>query len=189
VQAVRHGMTNGDIARRRGVSLDAVKQHVASAIAKLELSGRRALRTWDGVPRRSNLARQEKTMATAGLVSGVWQIARTVRDVVRSERWYREVLGLTHLYTFGTMTFFDCGGVRLMLSQQDPVAAESIIYFRVADIRTAHETMQARGVEVIGAPHLIHTHADGTEEWMMFVNDSEGRPLGLMASSRPDQSG
>lgn len=180
VQAVRHGMTNPEIARRRGVSLDAVKQHVANAVAKLGLRDRRALRVWDGVPKTSRLARTEVSMA-AGTIVSVGQIARSVRDAARSESWYRDVVGLAHLYTFGTLVFFDCGGVRLMLSQADQPAAESILYLRVDDIRAAYATLRARGVEFIDAPHLIHTHADGTEEWMVFFKDLEGRPLALMS--------
>ena len=37
----------------------------------------------------------------------IGQIARTVSDTEASEHWYRDVLGLTHLYTFGTLAFFD----------------------------------------------------------------------------------
>jgi len=34
VEAVRHGLSNSQIARRREISLDAVKFHVANAVAK-----------------------------------------------------------------------------------------------------------------------------------------------------------
>jgi hypothetical protein len=37
------------------------------------------------------------------------------------------------------------------------------------------------GVKFLNAPHMIHTHADGTEEWMCFFEDLEGRPLALMS--------
>lgn len=173
-------MTNPEIARRRGVSLDAVKQHVAHAVAKLGLRDRRALRLWDGVPKTSRLARTELSMTT-GTITAVGQIARSVRSAAESEAWYRDVVGLPHLYTFGTLAFFDCGGVRLMLSQAEAPGAESILYLRVDDIRAAHTSLRARGVEFIDAPHLIHTHADGTEEWMVFFKDLEGRPLALMS--------
>ncbi|MBA3811760.1 MAG: helix-turn-helix transcriptional regulator [Caulobacteraceae bacterium] len=59
VEAVRHGMTNPEIARRQGVSTDAVKYHVANALQKLGFSSRIDLRRWDGVKRDSNLFRQE----------------------------------------------------------------------------------------------------------------------------------
>src|ERR1044072_4621473 len=51
VHAVQHGMTNAEIARRRGVSVDAVKYHVANALAKLGLADRKALRAWFRAPR------------------------------------------------------------------------------------------------------------------------------------------
>ena len=183
VQAVRHGLTNAEIAGRRGISLDAVKQHVASAIAKLGLRDRRALAGWSGVPKASRLSRRGGEMSENVSVRGVGQIARTVTSLEASSAWYRDMLGMTPLYTFGTMAFFDCGGVRLMLSQQESAAPESIVYFRVDDIRAAHRAFEKRGGDVIGAPHLIHTHADGTEEWMMFIRDPDGRPIGLMATT------
>lgn len=181
VQAVRHGLTNAEIARRRGISLPAVKHHVEHAIAKLGLENRRGLRAWNGVPKASRLAKEKLTMEPNMTVNGLGQIARSVRSAANSEAWYRDVLGLTHLFTFGTMAFFDCGGVRLMLAQKDTPEAESVLYLLVADIRAAHDLLVSRGVEIISVPHLIHTHADGTEEWMMFFKDLEGRPLAFMA--------
>ena len=113
------------------------------------------------------------------------QISRTVRDIKESEAWYGKTLGLTHLYTFGTLAFFDCGGTRLYLSAEAKPGPESILYFRVNDIRTAYEALRARGVEFGEAPHMIHRHADGTEEWMAHFNDPEGRALALMSQVRP----
>ncbi len=49
------------------------------------------------------------------------------------------------------------------------------------DIRAAHATLEGRGVEFIDAPHMIHHHDDGTEEWMAFFKDIYGRPLAIMA--------
>jgi hypothetical protein len=43
-------------------------------------------------------------------------------------------------------------------------------------------------VEFINAPHMIHRHEDGTEEWMAFFNDNEGRPLGIMSKSVPSSA-
>jgi DNA-binding NarL/FixJ family response regulator len=50
VHAVQHGMTDREIAARRGISRDAVKFHVANAIAKLGLRDRKALRQWFRAP-------------------------------------------------------------------------------------------------------------------------------------------
>ena len=45
--------------------------------------------------------------------------------------------------------------------------------------------LAARGIEFTDAPHMIHRHADGMEEWMAFFKDNEGRPLAIMAQVRP----
>ena len=50
-------------------------------------------------------------------------------------KWYKEVLGLKYLYSFGDLAFFDCSGIRLFLSQgENEGHHESIIYFKVEDI-------------------------------------------------------
>jgi catechol 2,3-dioxygenase-like lactoylglutathione lyase family enzyme len=110
------------------------------------------------------------------------QVARTTRCFEDSRVWYRKVLGLPELYSFGNLAFFDLGGVRLMLSQEEGgLASESILYLRVDDIHAASEELKDRGVKFINAPHLIHRHEDGTEEWLAAFEDNEGRPLQLMA--------
>jgi len=186
VEAVRHGLRNRDIAAGQGVSLDAVKFHVANALQKLGLSSRRELRRWDGVRRDSLLFNQEHTMEQTVTLGVLGQISRTVKDIEAARRWYGEALGLPHLYSFGKLAFFDCGGVRLFLSEgEGAAAAESVLYFLVDDVRAAHASLSARGLEFTHAPHLIHRHADGTEEWMAFLQDNEGRPLGIMSKVRP----
>ena len=184
--AVQHGMTNREIATRRGTSVDAVKFHVANVLAKLGVRNRRELRQMLRKPAGSAL-RRRTTVTTAPLTLGaLGQIARSVRDAAVSEAWYRDVLGLPHLYSFASMAFLDLGGTRLMLSEADPpTQTESILYFRTEDIEAAHGTLKARGVEFINAPHLIHRHADGREEWMCFFKDSEGRPLALLSQVAP----
>lgn len=113
-------------------------------------------------------------------LGAIGQIARRVSDVAACAQWFQEKLGLAHLYTFGDLAFFDCGGTRLMLSKGDS-AQNSILYFLVPDIRAAHAALAAKGVVFVAAPHLIHRHGDGTEEWMAFFNDLDGQPLALMS--------
>jgi catechol 2,3-dioxygenase-like lactoylglutathione lyase family enzyme len=113
------------------------------------------------------------------------QVARSTRNAAAARAWYRDVLGLPELYSFGTLAFFDLGGVRLMLTEEDGGGtAESLLYLRVPDIHLAKARLESRGVAFTHAPHLIHRHADGTEEWMAFFEDNEGRPLALMAQAR-----
>jgi DNA-binding CsgD family transcriptional regulator/predicted enzyme related to lactoylglutathione lyase len=178
-ELVRHGLTNARIAAMLGVSADAVKFHVANALLKLGLDGKAALKRWDGVSRASALHERKEPMTTT--LGPIGQIARTVKDVRAAERFYKEVVGLPHLYTYGNLAFFDCGGVRLFLSEGDGDDGASILYFRVSDIHAGAKDLAARGADVTHAPHMIHKHADGTEEWMAFFKDNEGRPLALMA--------
>jgi len=177
-------MSNRAIAARRGTSTDAVKFHVSNALAKLGLANRQALRRWFREPRTSALGRKEKSMSDVKL-GALAQISRTVRDIKESEAWYGTTLGLTHLYSFGSLAFFDCAGTRLYLHAHEKPGAESILYLRVEDIRAAYDALRARGVQFADAPHMIHRHADGTEEWMAHFNDPEGRPLAIMAQVKP----
>ncbi len=180
-EAVRHGLSNPDIARRQAVSRDAVKYHVANILQKLGLSSRVALRRWDGIRRDSALYEKGDAMDRFVSLGPLGQIGRSVTNIAAACHWYREVLGLTPLYSFGTLAFFDCGGLRLLLTEEQGAAASSILYFRVDDVRSAHLALQQRGVVFTHAPHLVHRHADGTEEWMAFFDDNEKRPLAIMA--------
>jgi len=115
-------------------------------------------------------------------LGSIGQISRSVRNIQEAQTWYAEVLGIPHLYTFGKLAFFDCSGIRLMLTEEaDAASSESILYMRVADIAAAHDELRLRGVEFVNAPHMIHKHADGMEEWMAFFKDPEGRTLALMS--------
>ena len=180
-EKIRHGMTNRMIAGRLSISADAVKFHITNMLQKLGFSSRTEIRQWDGVRSGSALARRRAEMPTNGDIGAIGQIARGVKDIGAASIFYGEVLGLRHLYTYGTLAFFDCDGVRLFLSQGDGAVAESILYFRVGDIHGAQQQLEAKGVVFTHAPHMIHRHEDGTEEWMAFFGDNEGRPLGLMS--------
>ena len=183
VEMLRHGMSNRVIAEKLDVSLDAVKFHVANALDKLGLENRAELKHWDGVSRASALHAQDIQMDTTTLSMGpIGQIARGVRDLDAATVWYRDVLGLPHLFTAGDMAFFQCGEVRLLLGRGEAEEnGASILYFRVPDIRAAHALLTARGVSFSNAPHMIHRHGDGTEEWMAFFSDNEGRTLAIMS--------
>jgi catechol 2,3-dioxygenase-like lactoylglutathione lyase family enzyme len=120
----------------------------------------------------------------------IGQIARAVDDLERAQAWFKDVLGLPHLYTYGKLAFFDCGGTRLMLEDRSILEVanlrnDSVLYFRVADIHRAHDELRGRGVQFTGAPHMIAKHPDGTEEWMAFFRDSEGAMLAIMSQVLP----
>jgi DNA-binding CsgD family transcriptional regulator/catechol 2,3-dioxygenase-like lactoylglutathione lyase family enzyme len=184
--AVRHGGTNREIAERLGVTADAVKFHLAAIREKLGLDGRVALRQWAGIPRSSPLFGEEGDVAELEL-GPIGQISRSVQDIAAAETWYRDVLRLKHLYTYGNLAFFDCGGTRLMLTAGDEVKQQDqyVIYFRVPDVHAAHAELTTRGAVFEAAPHMIHKHPDGTEEWMAFLKDNESRFIGIMCQVPP----
>ena len=185
VEFVRHGLTNRAIAELQGVSMDAVKFHVANALAKLGFANRGELRHWDGVRADSALKRREGSMESLAL-GPIAQISRSVSDIDAAISWYRDVLCLPFLFAMNKMAFFDCGGTRLYLHQHhDEITPESVVYFRVGDIHTAHEELSAKGVTFSNAPHMIGRQPDGTEEWMAFFNDPDGRLLAIAAQAKP----
>jgi catechol 2,3-dioxygenase-like lactoylglutathione lyase family enzyme/DNA-binding CsgD family transcriptional regulator len=186
VEFVRHGLTNRAIAELQGVSMDAVKFHVANALAKLGMASRAELKRWDGVRVDSALKGKERTM-TELTMGPIAQISRSVSDIEAATAWYRDVLGLPFLFAFNQMAFFDCGGTRLYLHQHhDEITPESVIYFKVADIHAAHDALTARGVTFTNAPHMIGRQPDGTEEWMAFFNDPDGRLLAIAAQAKAE---
>ena len=117
----------------------------------------------------------------------IGQIAVNAHDLDRATTFYSEALGLKLLFRAGpTMSFFDCGGVRLMLSAPEKPELDhpsSVLYFKVDDIDARHGEMKARGVEFIDQPHLIARMPDH-ELWMTFFRDTEGNTLALMAERR-----
>jgi methylmalonyl-CoA/ethylmalonyl-CoA epimerase len=115
-------------------------------------------------------------------ISRVGQIAINVHDVNRATAFYRDVLGLPLLFMAGSLAFFDCGGVRLMLTHPEKPEFDhpsSVLYFAVPDINAAHRQMLNAGVRFEDEPHLIAkmpTH----DLWMAFFRDSENNLLALM---------
>jgi DNA-binding CsgD family transcriptional regulator/catechol 2,3-dioxygenase-like lactoylglutathione lyase family enzyme len=186
--AVRHGMSNGEIRRRLGVSLDAVKYHVSNVIGKLGLESRADLKHWHGAPVDSPMHAGRDAMAGNVMLGPIGQISRQVGDIEAAVKWYRDVLGLPHLYTFGSLAFFDCAGTRLYLqagAKEVGEPGDSCLYFRTDDIEATFQQLKARGVTFRGAPHMIHRHESGIEEWMAFFEDVDGKLLALMSQIRP----
>src|SRR5579871_3451108 len=116
-------------------------------------------------------------------LSQIGQIAIAVANTDRAEAFYEKVLGLRKLYRYGDLSFFDCAGVRLMLSPPEggkPVEpGQGAIYFRVADLGLAVRDIKAKGIEIVSEPHLTAPMPDH-DLWMAFVRDPDGHLIGLM---------
>ncbi len=112
------------------------------------------------------------------------QIAIRVLDLDRAIAFYRDVLGMRFLFRAPPgLGFFDCGGIRLMLSVSESPEFDhpsSILYYSVSDIEGAHATLESRGVTFEAAPHVVH-RAEDYDLWLGFFHDTEGNPLALMA--------
>lgn len=120
-------------------------------------------------------------------LSQLGQIAVTVSDLDRAVEFYRDKLGIHFLFQFPGLAFFDCGGVRLMLSlpeKEAQVASGSVMYFKVDDLTVAHETLVSRGVSFESPPHLIAKMPDH-DLWMAFFRDPDAHLVGLMCEVRP----
>jgi methylmalonyl-CoA/ethylmalonyl-CoA epimerase len=118
-------------------------------------------------------------------LSTIGQIAITVADVPRAIAFYKDALGLKLLFQMPTMGFFDCGGVRLMVSTSEKPGEtySSILYFKVADIQEAWRELMARGVTSEREPHLIAKLPDH-DLWMAFFRDPDRNVMALMSEVR-----
>lgn len=124
--------------------------------------------------------------------SRIGQIAIPVDDIERAVRFYGDTLGLRLLFRVPPgLAFFDCGGVRLMLSRPEgPDASRhaGLLYYVVADLDATYRSLLERGVHFVDAPHCVARLPDH-ELWMVFCRDSEQNLLGLMSEVRPGPTG
>lgn len=126
------------------------------------------------------------------------QIAVTVRQIERATAFYTDAIGLRLLFRAGGLSFFDCGGIRLMLSEPEgrvapvtndaaPVEPQSpppfALYFRVDDIDAARAELSARGVPFLSPPHIVARMPE-YDLWLADFHDGEGNTLVLMEERR-----
>jgi catechol 2,3-dioxygenase-like lactoylglutathione lyase family enzyme len=116
-------------------------------------------------------------------LSTIGQIAVNVHNVERAIAFYRDKLGMKFLFEAGHMAFFDCGGVRLMLSLPDKPEFDhpsSIIYYRVSDIQHACDVLESRGVRFEEKAILVAQLQDH-DLWMASFRDVDDNLLALMS--------
>ncbi len=121
---------------------------------------------------------------TVGL-SQIGQIGIPARDLDRAVAFYRDALGMRHLFSVPNLAFFDCGGIRLMLSRPERPELDhpsSIIYFKVDDIAAAYRALAERGVRFEDTPHVI-AKMETYDLWMAFFRDSEENYLAIMSEA------
>ena len=120
-------------------------------------------------------------------LSEISQIAITVSDVRSALAFYRDVLGLTFLFSPGpNLAFLAAGSIRIMLTTPQgagTVGKNSIIYFKVADIVAMHTLLLDRGATNERGPQLAVKMPDH-DLWLAFLRDSDGNLVGLMEEKR-----
>jgi methylmalonyl-CoA/ethylmalonyl-CoA epimerase len=118
-------------------------------------------------------------------ITCIGQIALTVTNLARAVTFYRDKLGLAFLFEASNMAFFDCGGIRLMLtiSETPESTYSSIIYYKTADILATSNELTAQGVK-FEAPARMIAKMPEHDLWMAFLRDTEGNLIALMSEVR-----
>jgi predicted enzyme related to lactoylglutathione lyase len=110
------------------------------------------------------------------------QVHISVTDLDRSVAFYRDVLGIPHLFTVPgqPMAFFASGDVRLYLGRPESpeFTSHCVLYFRVDDIDIEAARLRDEGVGV-EEPHVVNRDG-GTELWMAGLRDPDGHHIVLM---------
>ena len=124
-------------------------------------------------------------MSAVSLTS-IKQIAVPVDDVDGAKAFYKDVLGMQHLFDAPpALSFFDCGGVRLMLSGpaaqgKDADKQHAALYYDVSDIKTTYAAIKAAGAPSHAEPHVI-ARMNGREVWIAELGDGFGNYVSLIS--------
>jgi methylmalonyl-CoA/ethylmalonyl-CoA epimerase len=117
------------------------------------------------------------------------QIAITVTDLARAKDFYLNTLGMRFLFETGPLVFFQCGDIRLMVtnSEADKPRGGTILYFKVEDINAVFDELKSRGANLVDTPHLIARMPDH-DLWMVFLKDPDENLIGVMSEvPQPDR--
>jgi predicted enzyme related to lactoylglutathione lyase len=117
----------------------------------------------------------------------VGQIHISVTDVDRSVAFYRDVLGIPHLFTVPgqPMAFFASGDVRLYLGvpSAPEFTSRCVLYFRVTDVDAEVDRLTGLGVRFAGPPQVAHRDREH-ELWLADCTDPDGHHI-LLMEERP----
>lgn len=116
----------------------------------------------------------------------ILQVAQHAGDLDRAAAFYELLLGSPPAARYDPpgLVFFNVGIARLLLEQAAPSA---LVYFQVESVATRVTELRAAGIRIVGEPHVIFSHTDdtlgpaGTDEWVAFIEDSEGNTVGLVS--------
>lgn len=127
------------------------------------------------------------TYPSEATLNEIGQVALTISDLDKAVNFYRDIVGLKHLFSAPPgLAFFAAGNVRLMLSRPEKSDSEKFscaIYFKVAEIEKTHQILVSRGLNFEAAPHRVAKMPDH-ELWMAFFRDPDRNLLALMCEKR-----
>jgi methylmalonyl-CoA/ethylmalonyl-CoA epimerase len=116
-------------------------------------------------------------------ITGLAQVALSVKDIDAATAFYRDVLGLPFLFSAPPgLAFFQVGPTRLMLSAstEGGVGSHGVLYYAVADIQSSFAAVTGRGAVAKEPPRMIAKVA-GREVWLAALEDPDGHIVGLMS--------
>ena len=119
-------------------------------------------------------------------LSRIKQIALPVNSVEKAKTFYKDVLGLRHLFDAPpALSFFECGGVRLMLAGpeaqgKDGDTQHAVLFYDVIDIKSAYAQIKAAGAPSLAEPHVI-ARMNGLAVWIAELSDGQGNNVSLMS--------
>lgn len=119
-------------------------------------------------------------------LSRIKQIALPVNSIDEAKIFYRDTLGLRHLFDAPPgLSFFDCGGVQLMLAApaaqgKDGPEQHAVLFYDVRDIKETHARIKSAGAKSLAEPRII-ARMNGREIWVGELSDGQGNVVGLMS--------
>ncbi|WP_371873278.1 VOC family protein [Lysinibacillus sp. Ag94] len=116
-------------------------------------------------------------------IQSVGQIGIPVKELDRAIYFYKEKLGLSLLFNTDSMAFFECNGLRLLLTlpeKDEFIYSSSIIYFQVENLSMTYEDLVNKNVTFIDEPHVVAKMGQ-TETWMVFFKDTEDNTHAFMS--------
>jgi methylmalonyl-CoA/ethylmalonyl-CoA epimerase len=116
-------------------------------------------------------------------IQKVGQIGIPVKNIERAIEFYQDKLGLTLLFHTNSLAFFECNGLRLMLSlpeQEEFANASSVIYFQVNNLNGYYKDLLQKEVTFLDEPHVVGKMGN-VEIWMAFFKDTEGNTHAIMS--------
>jgi methylmalonyl-CoA/ethylmalonyl-CoA epimerase len=127
-------------------------------------------------------------MATEGKValSRIRQVALPVREIETAKQFYRDTLGMRHLFDAPpALSFFDCGGVQLMLAGPEGQGTHGpeqhgVLFYDVSNIKDTHAAIESSGAKTLEQPRVI-ARMNGREIWISSISDGQGNVVGLMS--------